>query len=253
MEYRNYRDTGLKTSLLGFGCMRFPMLEDGKTIDKELSERMVDLAYANGVNYFDTAYVYQQGESERTIGAILKKYPRESFYLTSKLPNHMCKNADDVYRIFNESLANCGVEYFDFYLCHNVNSTNIDFYTGENYIIPVLEQLKAEGKIRYLGFSSHGKPEELQRMVNVRDWDFAQIQFNYLDWSYQDAKQQYEILEKAGLPIMVMEPVRGGRLANLGDIAKPLQAYAPDKSVASWASPLGGKPPRHSGRAQRHE
>ena len=215
MEYRNYRDTGLKTSLLGFGCMRFPMLEDGKTIDRALTEKMVDLAYKSGVNYFDTAYVYNGGESERTIGAILKKYPRESYFLTSKMPNFLCKNEADVARIFNESLERCGVDYFDFYLCHNVNGGNIDFYTGDNYVIPYLEKMKAEGKIRYLGFSSHGKPEELQRMVNVRDWDFAQIQFNYLDWTYQDAEAQYAILEKAGLPIMVMEPVRGGRLADL--------------------------------------
>lgn len=235
MEYRNYLDTGLKTSLLGFGCMRFPTLADGKTIDKEMTERMVDLAYASGVNYYDTAYVYQQGESERTIGAILKKYPRDSFYLTSKLPSFMCKNEDDVRRIFNESLENCGVDYFDFYLCHNINGSNVDLYTGENYILPVLDEMKAAGKIRYLGFSSHGTPEMLQRVVDTRKWDFAQIQLNYLDWTYQDAKQQYEILEKAGLPIIVMEPIRGGRLAGLGEIGKPMDDYAPGKTRASWA------------------
>lgn len=235
MEYRNYRNTGLKTSLLGFGCMRFPMLEDGKTIDKALTEKMVDLAYEAGVNYFDTAYVYNGGESERTIGAILKKYPRESFFLTSKMPNFLCKTEEDVARIFNESLERCGVDYFDFYLCHNVNAGNIDLYTGENFIIPYLERMKAEGKIRYLGFSSHGTPEELQRMVNVRDWDFAQIQFNYLDWTYQRAEEQYKVLENAGLPIMVMEPIRGGRLANLGELGKAMEDYAPGKSRASWA------------------
>ena len=235
MEYRNYRNTDLKTSLLGFGCMRFPKVEggDGKTSDLALSERMVDLAYAQGVNYFDTAYVY--GDSERTIGEILKKYPRESFYLTSKMPNFMCKTKEDVQRIFQESLDNCGVEYFDFYLCHNINGNNIDLYTGENDIIPFLEQMKAEGKIRYLGFSSHGTPEQLQRAVNIRDWDFAQIQLNYLDWTYQDAEAQYKILEEAGLPILVMEPVRGGRLASLGELGKKLEAYAPGKSAASWA------------------
>ena len=235
MEYRKYRDTGLKTSLLGFGCMRFPMLEDGKTIDTATAERMVDLAYANGVNYFDTAYVYNNGDSERTIGAILKKYPRDSYFLTSKMPNFLCKTPEDVERIFNESLERCGVDYFDFYLCHNINGGNIDLYAGENFILPYLEKMKAEGKIRYLGFSSHGSPDDLRRAVAIRDWDFVQIQFNYLDWTYQDAKQQYEILEQAGLPVMVMEPVRGGRLASLGDHGKALEDYAPGKSAASWA------------------
>ena len=235
MEYRKYRDTGLKTSLLGFGCMRFPMLEDGKTIDFALAERMVDLAYESGVNYYDTAYVYNNGDSERTIGAILKKYPRDSYYLTSKMPNFLCRTPEDVERIFNESLERCGVDYFDFYLCHNINGSNIDLYTGENFIIPYLEKMQAEGKIRYLGFSSHGSPDDLRRAVAIRDWDFTQIQFNYLDWTYQDAKQQYEILEQAGLPIMVMEPVRGGRLASLGEIGKAMEDYAPGKSAASWA------------------
>ena len=235
MEYRAFRNTGLKTSLLGFGCMRFPTLSDYKTIDLEQTRQMVALALERGVNYFDTAYVYQNGASERTIGAILRDYPRERFFLTDKMPNWLCKSEGDVRRIFSESLERCGVDYFDFYLCHNVSGDNIDFYTGDNCVIPVLEEYKAQGKIRYLGFSSHGKPEDLRRMLAVRDWDFVQIQLNYLDWTYQDAKQQYEILTEAGIPVMVMEPVRGGRLADLGTLAAPLEAYAPGASQASWA------------------
>lgn len=235
MEYRKYRDTGLSTSLLGVGCMRFPRVPGGNYIDYAKSEEIIDYAYNHGVNYFDTAYVYQDGQSERTIGKALSKYPRDSYYLVTKLPGWKCANKEDVLRLFQEQLDRCGVEYFDFYLCHNINESSVGSYTND-YLIPTLEELKAEGKIRYLGFSSHGKPELLEKFASLRSWDFAQIQLNYLDWSYQNAKKQYEILTEKGIPVMVMEPVRGGRLASLCPEADQLfKDFAPDKSIASWA------------------
>lgn len=236
MEYRQYRNTDLRTSLLGMGCMRLPRIPgQGDAVDYAKSEEIIDYAYAHGVNYFDTAYVYHGGESERVIGKALSKYPRESYNLVTKLPGWLCSSKEDVLRIFHEQLDRCGVEYFDFYLCHNINEGSVASYTND-YLIPTLEQLKAEGKIRRLGFSSHSKPELLEKFASLRDWDFAQIQLNYLDWSYQNAKRQYEILTEKGIPVMVMEPVRGGRLASLCPEADELfKEYAPDRSIASWA------------------
>lgn len=236
MEYRKFKDTGLKTSLLGMGCMRLPLIPGkGEAIDYEKAEEIIDYAYEHGVNYFDTAYVYNGGESEKVVGRALKKYPRDSFFLVTKMPGPLCENEDDVRRIFNEQLERCGVDYFDFYLCHNINEYSVDKFMA-GYIIPVLEEYKTQGKIRFLGFSSHGSPELLEKFAKLRDWDFAQIQLNYFDWDFQDAKRQYEILTNLGIPVMVMEPVRGGRLASLCPEADKLMLdYAPDKSIASWA------------------
>ena len=235
MKYRSFRDTGINISLLGLGCMRFPRLKGSELIDYEKAEAIIDHAYANGVNYFDSAYVYNNGDSERVTGKALSKYPRDSFMLATKMPGHKPKCEQDVYDIFNEQLERCGVDYFDFYLCHNLNDSTYDVFTND-YLIKALESIKAQGKIRYLGFSSHAKPDMLEKFASLRDWDFAQIQFNYLDWTYQDAKRQYEILNSRGIPIVVMEPVRGGRLASLSpEIDTKLKAYSPDKSIASWA------------------
>ena len=235
MKYRSFRDKGIDVSLLGLGCMRFPRLEGSELIDYNKSEEIVDHAYANGINYFDTAYVYNNGDSERVIGKALSKYPRDSFMLASKMPGHKCSCEQDVYDIFNEQLERCGVEYFDFYLCHNINGATYDQFVND-YMLKALDNIKAEGKIRFLGFSSHGTPDLLEKFANLRYWDFAQIQFNYLDTVYQDANKQYEILNKLGIPVIVMEPVRGGRLASLSpEIDGWFKDAAPDKSVASWA------------------
>jgi len=235
MKYRSFRNTGIDISLLGLGCMRLPRLQGSELIDYEKAEAIIDLAYASGINYFDTAYVYNNGDSERVTGKALSKYPRDSFMLATKMPGHMPKSEQDVYDIFNEQLERCGVDYFDFYLCHNLNESTYNTFTSD-YMFKALENIRAQGKIRYLGFSSHADPDMLEKFVNLRDWDFAQIQFNYLDWSYQDAKRQYEILSSRGIPVIVMEPVRGGRLASLSpEIDAKLKAYAPDKSIASWA------------------
>lgn len=238
MRYRPYRSTGIRTSLLGMGCMRLPNIHgDRSQIDIPKAEEILDLAYQSGINYFDTAYVYGDGASERATGKALSKYPRETYYLTDKMPAWLLNTKEDVARIFQEELDRCGVEYFDFYLCHNVNDESIHRFTDpELGVIPYLEEMQRQGKIRYLGFSSHGSPETLRKFAAIRDWDFAQIQLNYLDWELQQAKQQYEILTERGIPVMVMEPVRGGRLASLCPEADALlKALRPELSIASWA------------------
>lgn len=224
-------------SLLGFGTMRLPQTdsEDPAAIDYPKAQEMIDYAMAHGVNYFDTAYTYHKGQSERFIGQALKKYPRESYFLATKMPTWLLKSKDDLKRIFEHQLEKCQVEYFDFYLVHDINVDDYDNFI-QYQMYDFLAQKKAEGKIRHLGFSFHDTPELLQQVASSYDWDFAQIQLNYIDWELQNAKRQYEILEELGLPVIVMEPVRGGALATLNpEAVSILQSCQPDASPASWA------------------
>ena len=236
MEMRQYRDTDVKVSLLGMGCMRLPKVDPEKEdIDYEKAQGIIDYAYANGVNYFDTAYGYHGGQSELFVGQALKKYPRESFFLASKMPIWCVKEKGDVERIFNEQLQRCQTDYFDFYLFHSQNAANFQ-KCQEFGVYEFLSQMKAEGKIRRLGFSFHDTPEVLRHICDTYPWDFAQIQLNYLDWEMQDAKTQYQILNDREIPVIVMEPVRGGALASPCEAADILfREERPDKSVASWA------------------
>lgn len=232
MLYKNYKN--LAISSLGMGCMRLPKKEDGK-IDYEKAEEILDYAYSHGVNYFDTAYPYHDGESELVVGKILKKYPRDSFYLATKMPIWEVKEASDVEKIFYKQLEKCGVEYFDFYLCHAMNKnrhqTYIDLKAYE-----FLERMKEEGKIRFLGFSFHDDYKGLETIVNYKQWDFAQIQFNYLDVKLQNARNLYTLLKERGIPSIIMEPVRGGFLANLSEeFSSKLKEAKPESSIASWA------------------
>ena len=238
MIYKSYKDTDTKLSLLGMGCMRLPTIGDpGAPVDYDKAVEIIDYAYQHGVNYFDTAYIYHGGDSEKFIGKALSKYPRDTWYLATKMPGFALKTAEDVDRIFNDQLEKCGVEYFDFYLCHGMNELMYDTFTNpEIGVIPYLIKKKEEGKIKRLGFSAHAKPETLEKFIAQADWDFAQIQLNYFDWDYQDAKGQYEVLTKHGIPVVVMEPCRGGRLADLCEESNAiLKAAAPDRSIASWA------------------
>jgi predicted aldo/keto reductase-like oxidoreductase len=223
-------------SLLGFGCMRFPKLDPDKPdIDEVLSEKMIDTAYKAGVNYFDTAYPYHQRLSEKFVGKVLKKYPRESFNLATKMPGWMVETVEDAERIFNEQLETLQVDYFDYYLCHALNKSGFEVYKKPG-VMDFLYRMKAEGKIRHLGFSFHDTPDVLDEIINTYEWDFVQLQLNYLDWDFQDAKKQYEIVQNYGVPVIVMEPVRGGTLATLsGDARDILLTAKPDKSIASWA------------------
>ena len=235
MIYKNFQDKQL--SLLGFGTMRFPLLEDG-SVDEAQVEDMVEYAMSHGVNYFDTAWPYHSGESERVIGRALKKYPRESFYLADKYPGHQISKSYDPADIFEKQLEKCGVEYFDFYLLHNVYEKSMGVYLDPKWgIIDYFKEQKRLGRIKHLGFSSHGRVDNLREFLDIcgEDMEFCQIQLNYLDWTLQEAKEKYELLTERGIPVWVMEPVRGGKLAKLDELTEAkLKEIRPDASVASW-------------------
>ncbi|MBQ4051065.1 MAG: aldo/keto reductase [Oscillospiraceae bacterium] len=236
MEKRPFKGEHMDVSLLGLGMMRLPRLDpENDAIDYAKAQEIVDYAYEHGVNYFDTAYRYHGGDSELFAGVALKKYPRDSFYLATKMPMWMVNEPADVERIFKDQLERCQVEYFDFYLCHALGDDTFK-KVQEMKAYDFLKKMKEEGKIRHLGFSFHDKPEVLQHIVDTYEWDFCQIQLNYLDWTLYHSKEQYEILEKAGIPVIIMEPVRGGFLANPGEEATAkFKAARPEESVASWA------------------
>lgn len=238
MVYTDFKGTQL--SLLGFGTMRLPLVsnEPDSPVDEAQVEEMVKYAIGHGVNYFDTAYPYHGGESERVIGRALKKYPRETFYLATKYPGHQISKTYEPSAIFEEQLEKCQVEYFDFYLLHNVHETSIRTYTDPRWgIIDYFVEQKRLGRIRHLGFSSHGSVENLKEFLDRYGevMEFCQIQLNYLDWTLQNAKEKYELLTKRGLPVWVMEPVRGGKLAKLGEASEErLKKARPEESVPAW-------------------
>jgi predicted aldo/keto reductase-like oxidoreductase len=221
-------------SLLGFGCMRFPLLESGE-VDVELSKKMIDYAVENGVNYIDTAWPYHGGKSELIVGEIIKDYDRESFYLADKLPLWECKTIEDVDRIFHEQLKKVGVEYFDFYLIHAVNKERYN-QTVELNLIEKLEEYRAQGKIRNIGFSFHDDLDTFKKWADLYDWDFCQIQLNYMDVEHQQGITGYDILTEKGIPVIIMEPVKGGSLVKYNDdIEGLMKAYNSERSIASWA------------------
>lgn len=231
MIYKNFKD--IKLSRLGMGNMRLPLIEGGKDadIDYVKGQEIIDKVYEAGVNYYDSAYVYHSGQSEVFLGKALKKYPRDSYYITTK---YNVGANPDYKATFEEQLKRFDEEVIDFYLIHCVMDGNVDTYLTNGCIDYFLEQQKL-GKIKYLGFSSHGSPATLEKMASHHDWDFAQIQLNYFDWLFGTAKEEYEILVNKNIPIMVMESIRGGKLAKLSDDAeKLLKDMHPDWSTASW-------------------
>ena len=234
MLTRTFKDKEL--SLLGFGLMRLPQ-KDGK-IDGELVEKMADYALSHGVNYFDTAVPYHAGLSEKVIGDILKKYPRESFYLADKFPGHQIAESYDPAAVFEAQLKKCGVEYFDFYLLHNVYENSIHTYLDKRWQIPeyFIEQKKL-GRIKHLGFSTHGGLDVMEKWLSLygEHMEFCQIQLNYLDWTLQQGKEKVALLNKHNIPIWVMEPVRGGKLCDLPrEDAEKLLSLRPDETQAAW-------------------
>lgn len=239
MIYRDFQ--GLKLSALGFGTMRLPTIGGVYSkIDEKAAAEMFDYAIQHGVNYFDTAWGYHDGESENTDGKILSKYPRESFYLASKFPGYDLSNFGRVEEIFEKQLKKCRVDYFDFYLFHNVCEMNIDAYLNEEKYgtYSYLMEQKKNGRIRHLGFSAHGSLAVIERFLEKygKDMEFCQLQINYLDWEFQNAKGKVELLKKYNIPVWVMEPVRGGKLASLAaEDEKKLKSLRPDDSIASWA------------------
>lgn len=239
MIYKDYQ--GEKLSALGFGMMRLPV-KDGVYADVEGDEvaAMVDYAIEHGVNYFDTAWGYHDGNSEVAAGTYLSRYPRESYNLATKFPGYDPSNFGKAAEIFEKQLEKCKTDHFDFYLLHNIYERNIDLYLDdEGYgTIPYLLEQKAAGRIRHLGFSCHGAFDVLERFLDERgdDMEFCQIQLNYLDWNFQDAKAKVDLLNERDIPIWVMEPLRGGKLATLPEesMAK-LRELRPDEDAVAWA------------------
>ena len=219
MIYKNFQD--LKLSTLGFGTMRLPTIDgDISKIDQEKVNEMFDYAIKSGVNYFDTAWGYHNGMSEISVGIALKNHPRDSFYLATKFPGYDINNMGKVKEIFEKQLEKCQVEYFDFYLVHNVCEANIEYYLDESYgTVSYLLEQKKNGRIKHLGFSTHADFNNFKRYLDKygEHMEFCQIQLNYLDYEFQEANKKIEYLKKLGIPVWVMEPIRGGRLAKLSE------------------------------------
>ncbi len=238
MVYREFQD--LRLSGLGMGCMRLPGGAGGDAdVDLGQVKEMVACAMANGVNYYDTAWGYHGGYSETVMGEALSAYPRESWYIATKFPGYDLSNMPKVKEIFEEQLRRLRVEYFDFYLFHNVCELNIDAYLDPKYgIFNYLIEQKRCGRIRHLGFSCHGEIPVMKRFLDAygADMEFCQLQLNYLDWTFQHGREKVAMLAERGIPVWVMEPLRGGKLVTLeADDEARLRALRPEESVAAWA------------------
>lgn len=229
---------------LGFGCMRLPVKED-KTIDIGQVKEMVDYALENGINYFDTAYFYHEGESEKAVKAALcDRHPRESYFLADKMPLWKVEVKEDLDKIFNDQLNKCGVEYFDYYLMHAMSKERWE-KAKEFDVYDFLKQKQQEGKIRKIGFSFHDKPEVLKEMLDYYPWDFVQLQLNYYDLQKDEYKDQLKYANEKNIPIVVMEPIRGGFLARCVPTALEVikENYGENKAAAlalSYAKSLKG-------------
>lgn len=238
MIYNDFH--GEKISALGLGCMRLPLIDgDDSCVDQAKTAEMVDYAMKHGVNYYDTAWGYHAGNSELAVGEALKNYPRESFYLADKFPGYDLANMDKVKEIFEKQLEKCQVEYFDFYLFHNVCEMNIEQYLDPKYgIFEYLMEQKKNGRIRHLGFSAHGEMPVLEKFIGKYGeyMEFGQLQVNWLDWTFQNAKSKVKLYSDHNIPVWVMEPVRGGKLANLDEkYADVLKKLRPEATAAEWA------------------
>ena len=262
MVYRVNPRNGDKVSLLGFGCMRWPMVKDAEgkdIIDQEAVNEMVDYAIAHGINYFDTSPAYLQGQSEKAAGTALKKYPRESYYIATKLSNFGDFSPEASIQMYHDSFEQLNTTYFDYYLLHSIGRGGSEAFRKryvENGLVPFLLKEKEAGRIRNLGFSFHGSQPEFDYFMELYDsgemhWDFCQIEMNYVDWRHADgvrnvnAEYLYAELDKREIPIIIMEPLLGGRLANVPEgIARQMKEREPDNSIASWAFRFCGSYPR---------
>ena len=258
MIYKTFKDK--KLSHLGLGAMRLPTISPGGPIDEKAAVELMEYAHTKGINYIDTGYFYHGGESESFVGQALRRFPQGSWYLANKMPGNIlsyedgklkaaafnteARVFDGVADIFQYQLNKCGVDKFEFYLFHNVNESSINLYTNEEIgIVDYLIAQKKAGYIEHLGFSAHGRAENIESFLNylearnqLNEIEFGMIQLNYLDWTLQDAAAKYNLLTKRGIPVFVMEPLRGGKLCNLqGEAAKLLAAANPQATQASWA------------------
>lgn len=233
IDRRMIPQLGCEISRLGYGGMRFP--KNGDEVDVEEAVKLLRKAYDMGVNYFDTAVVYHKGESEKIFGKAFEIYDRSSYYLADKMSIWVCKDEQEMKDLFERQLKTLKTDYIDFYLVHSLNRNHYQ-KVKEFHCVEFLQEMKRQGKIKHLGFSFHDTYPVFTQILNDYDWDFVQIQLNYLDWQNQGAEQLYRELEKRNLPCMVMEPVRGGYLATLDEQrAKPFLEMEPNRSIASWA------------------
>ena len=252
MTYRIHPQNGDKVSILGYGCMRWPMNDDGATVDQKTTNRLVDYAIEHGVNYFDTAPVYLQGQSEKATGIALKRHPRESYFIATKLSNFSNYSRENSIEMYHKSFENLQTDYIDYYLLHSIGSMeNFQKRYVDNGIIDFLLEERKAGRIRNLGFSFHGSAQGFDELMATHEtyhWDFVQIQLNYVDWNHAgernaNAKYLQEELEKRNIPSIIMEPLLGGRLSKVPDnIAERLKERNPQGSVASWAFRFAGSP-----------
>ncbi len=238
MIYKQFQN--LQLSALGLGMMRLPVVNgDDNVVDEEKAAEMIDYAYQNGINYFDTAWGYHNGNSELTAGKYLSRYPRERYYLASKFPGYDLANMDKVEEIFEKQLEKCRTPYFDFYLFHNVYEGNIDSYLNPEYgILEYLLKQKENGRIRHLGFSAHGSIDVIRRFLNAygANMEFSQLQLNYMDWHFQNAQEKVALLTQSGIPVWVMEPLRGGKLAAASEeLTAAMHSMRPEETVPGWA------------------
>ena len=253
MLMRENPKNGDRVSALGFGCMRWPMVKDanGKdVIDQEAVNEMVDYALAHGINYFDTSPAYLQGQSEKAAGIALSRHPRESYYIATKLSNFSDASPEASIQMYKDSFKQLQTDYFDYYLLHSIGRGGKDAFNKryvDNGLLPFLLEEKKAGRIRNLGFSFHGAKHEFDYFMELFDsgemiWDFVQIEMNYVDWTHADgvrnvnADYLYAELDKRELPVVIMEPLLGGRLARVPEsISRHMKEREPDKSAASWA------------------
>lgn len=234
MEKRKFEKLGIESSLLGFGCMRFPLDENGNIEEKE-AEQMLDMTIANGVTYIDTAYPYHNGDSEPFVGKVLKKYDRHQYTLATKLPIWNVNSQQEAREIFESQLQRLDVDYVDFYLLHALDEKKWEKVL-EYHIIELCEQLRQEGKIKYLGFSFHDEYPVFEKILKAHDWDFCQLQLNYMDMNIQAGQKGVDLANQLGVPIVVMEPIKGGSLATLPqDVTQMFKDYDANRTLASWA------------------
>ena len=259
MTYRSFEENGDKVSLLGYGCMRWPLLEgqekDKQLIDQEAVNELVDYAIAHGVNYFDTSPVYVQGWSEKSTGIALKRHPREKWYIATKLSNFSNHSRENSMKMYQQSFVDLQVDYIDYYLLHSVGGSMREFRSRyiDNGMLDFLMEERKAGRIRRLGWSFHGRQEVFDEILAMHEkvhWDFVQIQLNYVDWRHAsrgnvDAEYLYGKLAERNIPVVIMEPLLGGRLSKVPEqIMVRFKERMPESSVASWAFRFAGTPER---------
>lgn len=259
MTYRVHPTSGDRVSILGYGCMRWPQKkvkgDDGKeqeVIDQEMVNQLVDHAIKHGINYFDTSPAYLRGNSEQATGIALKRYPRESYYVATKLSNFSSStwSREASMKMYYDSMRELQVDYIDYYLLHSLGNdyNNFEQRYVVNGMLDFLQEERRAGRVRHLGFSFHGGNAAFDRYLKLHDegtihWDFVQIQMNYLDWKNADAEYLYNQLESRSIPVLIMEPLLGGRLSRVPDhIVRRLKTREPERSVASWAFRFAGTP-----------